>query len=171
MYQCWHCRLWIFPPCSLSSAEKGLREISGVDVEVFILSFSNTKSWVSLNSILFRLSVVTWNFYRLFTWVYAKFVKLGFHHHVFALFSFLQLENLDPLVHRAIAAASAIPDLQSKCGLFLLSSSLIMDVLCYIFFSLSPPWLSNFVVDSLISLIVSFGYIWRIIKASMCLAV
>ncbi|GMN55058.1 hypothetical protein TIFTF001_024180 [Ficus carica] len=50
-------RLWIFPPCSLSSAEKGLREISGVDVE---------------------------------------------------------LENLDPLVHRAIAAASAIPDLQDR---------------------------------------------------------
>ncbi|KAF4354304.1 hypothetical protein G4B88_007433 [Cannabis sativa] len=57
-------RIWIFPPSSLSLAEKGLRELSGVNVE---------------------------------------------------------LKNLDPLVHRAIAATSAVPDLRemriSDCAL------------------------------------------------------
>ncbi|XP_060970540.1 uncharacterized protein LOC115714473 isoform X3 [Cannabis sativa] len=47
--------IWIFPPSSLSLAEKGLRELSGVNVE---------------------------------------------------------LKNLDPLVHRAIAATSVVPDLR-----------------------------------------------------------
>ncbi|KAF4350534.1 hypothetical protein F8388_014995 [Cannabis sativa] len=50
-------RIWIFPPSSLTLAEKGLRELSGVNVE---------------------------------------------------------LENLDPLVHRAIAATSAVPDLRDR---------------------------------------------------------
>ncbi|PON64858.1 P-loop containing nucleoside triphosphate hydrolase [Parasponia andersonii] len=50
-------RIWIFPPSSLSLAERALRELSNVNVE---------------------------------------------------------LENLDPLVHRAIAAASAVPDLRDR---------------------------------------------------------
>jgi hypothetical protein len=38
---------------------------------------------------------------------------LGYH--VFYLFDiFFQVENIDPLVHRAIAAASALPDLRGK---------------------------------------------------------
>ncbi|XP_060970541.1 uncharacterized protein LOC115714473 isoform X4 [Cannabis sativa] len=49
--------IWIFPPSSLSLAEKGLRELSGVNVE---------------------------------------------------------LKNLDPLVHRAIAATSVVPDLRDR---------------------------------------------------------
>lgn len=90
MYNYLTCRLWIFPISSLSAAQKVLREISGYNVEVITCSISTS-------------------------------LYLGCSNHPFSFLTdtnqvphFSQVEDIDPLVHRAIAAASAVADLQGK---------------------------------------------------------
>ncbi|XP_060970539.1 uncharacterized protein LOC115714473 isoform X2 [Cannabis sativa] len=76
--------IWIFPPSSLSLAEKGLRELSGVNVE---------------------------------------------------------LKNLDPLVHRAIAATSVVPDLRGILNYLRISRKIlkVMGGLLIVSSILKPP--------------------------------
>lgn len=89
IYFQWTCRLWMFPISSLSSAETILSEIPGYKVEVIVLFF----------------------FFVMIVYIVAicVFWSLSFPYIVF------KVENLDSLVQRAIAAASAIPDLRGIC--------------------------------------------------------
>jgi SWI/SNF-related matrix-associated actin-dependent regulator 1 of chromatin subfamily A len=83
-------RLWTFPHSSLSSAENILREISSVKVEV-----SHIDSLKLLQKVQLKLGQA---FLR---YICYTFCPLNY-----------QIENLDPLVQRAIASASRVPDLR-----------------------------------------------------------
>jgi hypothetical protein len=83
---------------------------------------------------------------------------LGYH--IFYLFDiFLQVENIDPLVHHAIAAASALPDLRGKinvCIKLIATVRFVIDLLvhhtCFDNFQI----LHYFLSDCLIYAIVLF---------------
>lgn len=96
----WKSRVWTFPHSSLSSAENILREISSIKVEVCHLD-----SLVLVQKVQLKLEVK-----GLLGVLLSNFL-LNY-----------QIENLDPLVQRAIASASRVPNLRRKSGVLFITS-------------------------------------------------